>query len=173
MGNAGQTLLGHCPYFMKSDKMVTKKKNFWKWPNTLKTTKHLLSKADQNRNKWSIPSSLYPLAARKARAGSLSSGLVDVVERDIDVRLTASLLQTCDQMGLVCNGISESGPRSQSGNDREIPTSPPGHHWEAKIALTTTAKLHKLRANTPLKWHDLLLDPCNDHNDLRNWTIAA
>ena len=39
-------------------------------------------------------------------------------------------------------------PRSQSGNDRETMTSPPGHHWEADVALTTTAKLQQLRDNS-------------------------
>ena len=34
-------------------------------------------------------------------------------------------------------------PRSQCGNDREMTTSPPGHH-----ALTMTAKLQQLRANS-------------------------
>ena len=38
-------------------------------------------------------------------------------------------------------------PRPQSGNDREMTTSPPGHHWEAMVALTTTSKLQQLRAN--------------------------
>ena len=38
-------------------------------------------------------------------------------------------------------------PRSRIGNDREMTTSPPGHHREAKTALTTTAKLTTLRAN--------------------------
>ena len=39
-------------------------------------------------------------------------------------------------------------PRSQSGNDRETTTSPPGHHWEANVALKTTAKLQQLRVNS-------------------------
>ena len=30
---------------------------------------------------------------------------------------------------------------SQGGNSREMTTSPPGHHWEVTVALTTTAKL--------------------------------
>ena len=37
--------------------------------------------------------------------------------------------------------------RSPSGNDRDMLTSPPGHHWEAVVVLTTTAKLQQLRAN--------------------------
>ena len=39
--------------------------------------------------------------------------------------------------------------RSQSGNDREMTTFPPGHHWEAKTksALTTTTKLQQVWAD--------------------------
>ena len=39
-------------------------------------------------------------------------------------------------------------PRSQSGNDRETTTSPTGHHREANVALSTTAKLQQLRVNS-------------------------
>ena len=38
--------------------------------------------------------------------------------------------------------------RSQSGNSREMTTSPPGHHWEATVAPTTTAKRQQFRANS-------------------------
>ena len=37
---------------------------------------------------------------------------------------------------------------SQGGNSREMTTSPPGHHWEATVALTTAAKLQQFRANS-------------------------
>ena len=37
---------------------------------------------------------------------------------------------------------------SQRGNNREMTTSPPGHHREEIIALTTAAKLQQLRANS-------------------------
>ena len=60
-------------------------------------------------------------------------------------------------------------PRSQSGNDRETTTSPPGHHWEANVALTTTAKLQPLRVNSremttfPESWNDREMQrPWND-----------
>ena len=37
---------------------------------------------------------------------------------------------------------------SQGGNIREMTTSPPGHYWEVTVALTTAAKLQKVRANS-------------------------
>ena len=37
---------------------------------------------------------------------------------------------------------------SQGGNSREMTTSPPGHHQEATVALTTAAKLQQVRANS-------------------------
>ena len=37
---------------------------------------------------------------------------------------------------------------SQGGNSREMTTSPPGHYWEVTVALTTAAKLQKVRANS-------------------------
>ena len=37
---------------------------------------------------------------------------------------------------------------SQGGNSCEMMTSPPGHHWEATVALTTAAKLQQFRANS-------------------------
>ena len=36
----------------------------------------------------------------------------------------------------------------QGGNSREMTTSPPGHYWEVTVALTTAAKLQKVRANS-------------------------
>ena len=36
----------------------------------------------------------------------------------------------------------------QGGNSREMTTSPPGQYWEATVALTTAAKLQKVRANS-------------------------
>ena len=36
---------------------------------------------------------------------------------------------------------------SPAGNSRAMTTSPPGHHWEATVALTTAAKLQKVQAN--------------------------
>ena len=52
---------------------------------------------------------------------------------------------------------------SQSGNDREKTTSPPGHHWEEKIALTTTAELQQPRANSRemATFAELCSDPRN------------
>ena len=56
-------------------------------------------------------------------------------------------------------------PRSQSGNDREMTTSPPSHHREANIVLRTTGKLQQLRANnremTTLQKHATTAK-CND-----------
>ena len=37
---------------------------------------------------------------------------------------------------------------SQGGNSREMTTSPPGHHLEVIVALTTAAKLQQVRANS-------------------------
>ena len=37
---------------------------------------------------------------------------------------------------------------SQGGNSREMTTSPPGHYWAVAVALTTAAKLQKVRANS-------------------------
>ena len=37
---------------------------------------------------------------------------------------------------------------SQGGNNREMTTSPPGRYWEVTVALTTTAKLQQVRANS-------------------------
>ena len=37
---------------------------------------------------------------------------------------------------------------SQCSSSRQMTTAPPGHHWEATVALTTTAKLQQLRANS-------------------------
>ena len=37
---------------------------------------------------------------------------------------------------------------SQGSNSREMTTSPPGHSWEVTVALTTAAKLQKVRANS-------------------------
>ena len=51
-------------------------------------------------------------------------------------------------------------PRSQSGNDREMTTSPPSHHRDAKNALTTTAKLQQLRANS--REMTTFAESCND-----------
>ena len=51
-------------------------------------------------------------------------------------------------------------PRSQSGNDRETTTSPPGHHSEANVALTTTAKLQQLRVNS--REMTTFAESCND-----------
>ena len=51
-------------------------------------------------------------------------------------------------------------PRSQSGNDRETTTSPPGHHREANVALSTTAKLQQLRVNS--REMTTLAESCND-----------
>ena len=51
-------------------------------------------------------------------------------------------------------------PRSQSGNDRETTTFPPGHHWEANVALTTTAKLQQLRVNS--REMTTFAESCND-----------
>ena len=58
-------------------------------------------------------------------------------------------------------------PRSQSGNDHETTTSPPGHHWEANVALTTTAKLQQLRVNS----HEMttFAESCNDREMQRPW----
>ena len=58
-------------------------------------------------------------------------------------------------------------PRSRSGNDREMMTSPPGHHREAKIALTTTAKLQQLRANS--REMTTFAESCNDREMQRPW----
>ena len=41
---------------------------------------------------------------------------------------------------------------SQGSNSREMTTSPPGHHWEATVALTTAAKLQKVHSQQP--WND-------------------
>ena len=54
-------------------------------------------------------------------------------------------------------------PRSQSGNDCEMMTSPPSHHWEAIIALTTTAKLRQLRANS--REMTTFAQSCNDQRN--------
>ena len=68
-------------------------------------------------------------------------------------------------------------PRFQSGNDRETTTSPPGHHWEANVALTTTAKLQQLRVNR--REMTTFAESCNDREmqrlkwQVRNCTIAA
>ena len=69
-------------------------------------------------------------------------------------------------------------PRSQSGNDRETTTSPPGHHWEANVALTTTAKLQQLRVNS--REMTTFAESCSDRENattvkwqVRNCTIAA
>ena len=37
---------------------------------------------------------------------------------------------------------------SQGGNSREMTTSPLDHYWEVAVALTTAAKLQKVRANS-------------------------
>ena len=65
-------------------------------------------------------------------------------------------------------------PRPQSGNDREMTTSPPGHRWEAnghlreaKTALTTTAKLRQLRANS--REMTTSAESCNDREMQRPW----
>ena len=69
-------------------------------------------------------------------------------------------------------------PRSQSGNDRETTTSPAGHHWEANVALSTTAKLQQLRDKQP--WNDdfcrIVQRPRNATTmkwQVRNCTIAG
>ena len=59
-------------------------------------------------------------------------------------------------------------PRAQRGNDREMTTSPPGHHWEAKIALTTTAKLQQLRANN--REMTTFAESCNDCEMQQPWS---
>ena len=48
--------------------------------------------------------------------------------------------------------------RSRCTNDHELTTSPPGPHWEAMVALTTTAKVQQLRAN-------------NLENDVKFWSF--
>ena len=62
--------------------------------------------------------------------------------------------------------------KSQSGNDREMSISPPGHHSTAKIALTTTAKIQQWRADN-CEMTTLLLflaESCNDREIQRRWS---
>ena len=56
-------------------------------------------------------------------------------------------------------------PRSRSGNNRETTTSPPGHHWEANITLTTTTKLQQLRVNS--REMTTFAESCNDRKTQR------
>ena len=61
--------------------------------------------------------------------------------------------------------VSQFNPaRFQGGNDREMTTSPPGHHWQARVALTTTAKLQQLGANS----RDM--KSCNNRKTQRPWS---
>ena len=65
-------------------------------------------------------------------------------------------------------------PTPQSGNDREMTTSPPGHHWEAnghlqeaKIALTMTPELQQLQANN--REMTTSAESCNDREMQQPW----
>ena len=53
---------------------------------------------------------------------------------------------------------------SQGGNSREM-TSPPSHHWEATVALTTAAKLQQFQANSREMTSQKLNNRC--HRSLR------
>ena len=58
-------------------------------------------------------------------------------------------------------------PRSQSGNDCGTTTSPLGHHREANVALTTTAKLQQLRVNS--REMTTFAESCNNPEMQRPW----
>ena len=58
------------------------------------------------------------------------------------------------------SGVAVQPPKSQSSNDRETTTFLSGRHREAKIALMTTAKLQKLRANS--REMTTFAESCND-----------
>ena len=63
---------------------------------------------------------------------------------------------------------------SQGGNSREMTTSPPGHHWEATVALTTAAKLLQFRANSREMTSQKLNNRC--HRSMRfcvtSWLLS-
>ena len=53
------------------------------------------------------------------------------------------------------------------GNDREMTTSAPGRHWEARTAPTTTAKLQQLQAN-----RRKMMTSAETRNDRKNATTV-
>ena len=59
---------------------------------------------------------------------------------------------------------------SQGGNSREMTTSPPGHHWEATVALTTAAKLQQFRANSREMTSQKLNNRC--HRSMRFCVVS-